>query len=308
MTPEEIKPFLQSMVDSVRAPFTPILHHPGEAGLKYEDVFFPAEDGVPLEGWYIPCENSNKIIIVNHPMRFNRSGYPSHLEPWSDFCGGAACGNDFEVNFIPDLKILHDVGYNVLAYDLRNYGLSGAAQGGMCTSGICESRDVVGSLQYVRSREETRHMTIGLFSRCLGANSTFFAMDRRPEVFKDVRCVVAPQPLSTDALMLKTLVSSGLDLGYMKTLDTMMKQSTSFSLSERAIIPKMQHVRTPTLIYQVRDDVLTTPDDVQAIYDAIPIGQKKLLWVEGTTSRWKGYTYFQEQPEQLLEWFARFMG
>jgi uncharacterized protein len=32
-----------------------------------------------------------------------------------------------------------------LAYDLRNHGLSGAANGGITTSGIFEARDVAGS-------------------------------------------------------------------------------------------------------------------------------------------------------------------
>jgi pimeloyl-ACP methyl ester carboxylesterase len=40
-------------------------------------------------------------------------------------------GNGFEVNLVPDYKILHDAGYNVLAYDLRNHGLSSAANGGV---------------------------------------------------------------------------------------------------------------------------------------------------------------------------------
>jgi hypothetical protein len=33
---------------------TPILRWPDEHGLAYEDVFFPAQDGVTLEGWFIP--------------------------------------------------------------------------------------------------------------------------------------------------------------------------------------------------------------------------------------------------------------
>jgi hypothetical protein len=32
----------------------PVLHSPSEHGLGYEDVAFPARDGVPLEGWFIP--------------------------------------------------------------------------------------------------------------------------------------------------------------------------------------------------------------------------------------------------------------
>lgn len=308
MTPDQIEAVLQDIADGLLPKQrTPLLHRPSEAGLEYDDVFFPAEDGVTLEAWYIPCKDSDKIIIVNHPLRFNRSGYPSHLKPWDDFCGGAACGNDFEINFIPDLKILHDAGYNVLAYDMRNFGHSGAAHGGICTGGRLESRDVVGSLDYVRSREDTKHMKIGLFSRCLGANSTFWAMRRRPEVFKDVRCVVAPQPLSVDAMISKTLKSLEIDAKYMEDVDEKIKQVISFGIDEIAILPRMQHVRIPTFIYQVHDDVLTTPDDVQSIYDAIPVEEKKLVWVKDTISRWKGYTYFQEHPEEMLEWFAKYM-
>ena len=81
-------------------------------------------------------------------MGFSRAGIPAHLEPWRSIW--SASGNAFEVNFVPDYKILHDAGYNVLAYDLRNSGLSGAANGGIASSGIFESRDVLGSLRYVR--------------------------------------------------------------------------------------------------------------------------------------------------------------
>ena len=98
------------------------------------------------------------------------------------------------MNFIPDYKILHDAGYNVLAYDLRNFGLSGAANGGIASSGIFESRDVLGSLRYVRDRRDTRDMTIGLFSRCLGCSSTFCAMTKDRHAFDGVRCLVGPQP------------------------------------------------------------------------------------------------------------------
>ena len=103
-------------------------------------------------------------------MGFSRSGMPAHLEPWHS--EWAASGNGFGVNFIPDYKILHDAGYHVLAYDLRNHGLSGAANGGITTSGIFEARDVAGSLSYARSRPDTREAAVGLFSRCMGASSS----------------------------------------------------------------------------------------------------------------------------------------
>ena len=117
---------------------SPVLHSPSEQNLDYENVTFPSRDGVPLEAWFIPATGSNKLIIANHPMGFSRSGMPTQFEPWHS--QWASSGNGFEVNFIPDYKILHDAGYNVLTYDLRNLGLSGAANGG--TRPVASSRRV----------------------------------------------------------------------------------------------------------------------------------------------------------------------
>jgi uncharacterized protein len=68
-----------------------------------------------------------------------------------------------------------------------------------------------------------------------------------------------------------------------------------------------QNVRVPTLLYQVRGDTLTHPSDVQAMYDNIPITDKKLQWIDGTTARWDGYLEFQRRPQPMLDFFARHM-
>ncbi len=70
-----------------------------------------------------PAKGSSRLLVLNHPMGFSRSGQPTHLEPWRSEWGTIAGGvNAVEVNFVPDLKILHDAGYNLLTYDLRNHG------------------------------------------------------------------------------------------------------------------------------------------------------------------------------------------
>lgn len=48
---------------------------------------------------------------------------------------------------------------------------------------------------------------------------------------------------------------------------------------------------------------MTRPEDVQSIYDAIPIEEKKFVWIEGTTRRFDGYNYFGEHPEVAIGWF-----
>ena len=68
-----------------------------------------------------------------------------------------------------------------------------------------------------------------------------------------------------------------------------------------------KYVRIPTLLYQVKDDALTRPDDIQGMFDNIPIPDKELIWIEGTSSRWDGYLYFQRKPERMIAWFNQYM-
>jgi uncharacterized protein len=282
----------------------PVLHSPSEHGLEYEDVTFPARDGVPLEGWFIPAPGSGKLIIANHPMGFSRSGMPTQYEPWH--ADWAASGNGFEVDLVPDYKILHDAGYNVLAYDLRNHGLSSAANGGVSTHGITEWRDVAGSLAYARTRPGTGDMTIGLFSRCMGAVATFAAMTRSPAAFDGVRCLVSPQPVTPRIIVERRLAVLGLG-DRLDDFNTLIRLRTSVGLEQRVPQEWARNVRVPTFLYQVRGDILTHPSDVQAMFDNIPVAEKKLQWIEGTTARWDGYLEFQRRPQPMLDWFAQYM-
>jgi uncharacterized protein len=299
---QELEAIAASYGSSIRSP---ILHSPAEQDLAYEDVTFPSQDGVPLEGWLIPAPGSSKIIIANHPRFFSRSGMPSHLEPWKSI--GASTGNDFEVNFVPDFKILHDAGYNVLTYDLRNFGHSGAANGGIVSSGLFEARDVIGSLNYVRGREDLRGMTIGLFSRCLGCNATLFAIAQHPDAFDEVRCMVGCQPLPNRPYLERRLESAGIPSDRLDDLNELIRRQTSFDVADTSPARAAKSVTIPTLLYQVRDDVITKPSGVQEIYDSLPIEEKELFWIEGTTRRWDGYLHFQRDPGRMLAWFDRYM-
>jgi hypothetical protein len=60
---------------------TPVLLWPDQYGMEYEEIFFPALDGVTIEGWFIPA-NSDRLLIMNHPMPCNRYGYPGHMDPY----------------------------------------------------------------------------------------------------------------------------------------------------------------------------------------------------------------------------------
>ncbi|MDF0529359.1 alpha/beta fold hydrolase [Tsukamurella sp. 8F] len=287
---------------------SPVLRSPADHGLTFESVIFPSQDGIELKGWFVPADNARAVVVVNHPRYFSRSGLPAHQEPWrSSF---AVTGNDFEVDLVPDIAILHRAGYHVLAYDLRNFGSSATADDAVTSGGILESRDVIGSLRYIRSRPDCRGADIVLFSRCLGANASLFAIQRAPAEFADVRGLVACQPLSPHMVLERALEREDLPLDLMHAIDERTHARTGFRLAEMSPIPAASSCSIPTFVYQVREDRMTRQSDVQAVFEALPDagGDNELYWIEDTSRRWDGYLYFQRDPSHILEWIRRHVG
>ena len=119
--------------------------------------------------------------------------------------------------------------------------------------------------------------------------------------------MVSPQPLSSGVALARALERFGIAADHLSDLEERIRLITSFKLEEFSPVPWAKNVMVPTFLYQVHDDVYTRPSDVQAMYDNIPIAEKELFWIEGTTRRWDGYTYFQKDPNRMLEWFDRYM-
>lgn len=281
---------------------TPVLKRPDDYGMAYEEVFFPSLDGVRLEGWFIPAD-SDKLLIINHPMTCNRYGYPGHLPPWNVMFGG------FEVNFLPELKHLHDAGYNILTYDLRNHGQSANGNGGISGLGLLECRDVVGSIRYAKSREDLASMTTGLYSRCMGGNSTIIAMSKWPEEFEHIKAVVLIMVVSG-----RTFIEKGAELikadpeKSAKQLDERLRELTGMRLDEETPRPYAKDVKIPTLMAQLRREFLIHAEkDGQEIFDALGTTEKELLWIEESNQRFYAYNHFGQHPEKLVGWFDRYM-
>lgn len=276
---------------------TPILRRPSDYGMAYEDVFFPAMDGVMLDGWFIPVEGSNKLVIVNHFIGANRYGYPGHLEPWTGQGG-------FEVNFVEAYKALHDAGYNVLAYDLRGHGHSADGAGNITGVGAIEWRDVIGSIRF--AREKMPGSRIALHSQCMGCNSTFIAMEKHPEEFEDIACMIALQPLSAAPFIERALIDNGVE-NAVERFNARYSYYSSFRHTDSNAIARAEKVTCPTMVVQVKDDMTTKPSDAQGIHDKLPNPDKKLLWIENTPVRYDGYRYFSQNPAEMVAWYDAHM-
>ena len=275
---------------------TPVLRNPEEYGMAYEDVEFTTQDGVTIKGWFIPA-NSDKLIISNHFSPGNVYGFAGHLEGL-DFAGG------FEVNFLPRYKALHDAGYNVLAYSLRNHGESGEAESGVSGVGYFEWQEVLAAFEYARSRPETANNDISLYSMCMGANATLNAIEKAPEAFKDVKSMIIVAPLKGRTNIERNLEQMQIpEEEGIAAFEGIYNSISGLHIADHNIIPKAANINTPVYFFQVRDDTNSRWTDVQEMHDLVPVEDKKIEYLEGTPWRFAGYNYFSEHPESMVEWF-----
>ncbi|MEO1418378.1 MAG: alpha/beta hydrolase [Bacteroidota bacterium] len=281
-------------------PRTPILRTPSDYGMAFEEVSFTTEDGVGVKGWFIPAD-SNKVIISNHFSPANRYGFAGHLEGLG-FAGG------FEVNFLPRYKALHEAGYSVLAYDLRSHGESGDGKDNISGVGYYEWQEVLASIAYIKQREDTANSDISLMSMCMGANATINAMEKKPEVFEDIKSLIAIAPLKGQTTIERQSEQMGIAPdAALEAFEPIYSDITGLTVADHNIIPKFKHVHLPTFFFQVRDDSNSRWSDVQEMYELTPVEDKKILYMEGTPLRFKGYNYFSDHPEEMIEWFDAHM-
>ena len=107
---------------------------PADYGLSYENVAIPSRDGLTLRGWFIPAESPRGTIV---------------------FCHGHAGSMDPDVEYAP---AFHDGGYNVLMFDFRGHGRS---EGQRVSMGYHERLDLLGAVDYLRSRGIDRVGVLG---------------------------------------------------------------------------------------------------------------------------------------------------
>jgi uncharacterized protein len=133
---------------------------PANYGLAAEAAEFRSGDGVMLRGWYIPCENSTKTIIV---------------------CSGANGSLDADVHVAP---WLHEAGFNVLLFNWRAHGQS---EGEVVTLGFNERYDLIAAAEFAKSKSGER---IGVLGFSMGGTVAIATA----AVYDDINAVVADSP------------------------------------------------------------------------------------------------------------------
>ena len=121
------------------------------SGLPLEDVWFQAEDGTKLFGWYVQSSASSPVLL---------------------WCHGNA-GNI--IHRLENLAELYRIGLSVFIFDYRGYGRS---EGKPSEEGFYQ--DALAAYSYLVNTRGVRPERLGLFGRSLGAAVAGEIASRKP--------------------------------------------------------------------------------------------------------------------------------
>jgi pimeloyl-ACP methyl ester carboxylesterase len=281
----------------------PVPKNPGDYGLKYENIEFKADDGVKIKGWLIPGE-LNKVIVMTHVAGLTKYGSTMHYKNLTKL-------SKKEIEFLKIAQHLHQAGYWVLMFDFRNHGESGSdPNNGMAGIGLKEYQDVTAALKYISGRDEIKNANAGFVSFCMGANSTIIAISKNPESFANVKCLFLVQPISMEVFIRKyisifvTPTGARLLMPAVKKFVVLMGALPLEKMSPRDYA---KDIKVPAMYVQARNDLWTELSDIQSFYANTPDNPKEFVWIENTKHRYETYSYFQNQPDIMLDWLKRWM-
>lgn len=123
------------------SPVREILYTPADLDLDFEEVFFKTKDGLHLNGWYVPAENSEFTVL---------------------FCHGNG-GNIYHC--LDTLNIFYNLGLNCFIFDYRGYGKS---QGKTTEEGTY--LDVRAAYNWLTKTKKVPADNIIVFGRSLGGS------------------------------------------------------------------------------------------------------------------------------------------
>jgi uncharacterized protein len=218
---------------------------PLDIGLSFTPLSFSVRDEfskktLQIAAWWIPQDNSDKSVILLH-------GYA-----------------DAKVGAIAWAPIFHELGYNILALDLRAHGESG---GEISSGGYWERHDVDQILNDLRARysDQSRHLI--LFGASLGAAVAIALAAERT----DIDAVIMESPFTdfrhAAAAHFHLL---GIELPFLhRTAITLSQKIAHADFSSIRPLDLIAKSHTPIMIIQGADDPLATPQDQQQLERAI---------------------------------------
>ncbi len=249
-----------------------------------DPVFFEAEDGVRIRGFYVPpvgaTRPSTAWIVVHGLFR-----------------------NGYEVE--PVGRMLHELGAPVLLVELRNHGGSGRSP---ATFGLAESRDVVAAARWLH--EEHGFERVALFGVSLGSASVALAT---PRLADRLAGIVLDAPIDDLERVANLTIEgrfglpwplAGLILGALEWWSDFEMEAVSPMRELAYLEPSV-----PVLLIGGSEDFRVRPDDVRALFAGLPTrSTRKSMWICDGARHGKVWLTEPGEYARRLEGFLELLG
>lgn len=232
---------------------------PGDLAMPFEDVRWRVRDSagggeISIAGWWIPHPaGSRRTCVIVH-------GYA-----------------DAKVGGIAWAPTWRDLGFNVLAIDLRAHGESG---GTYTTAGYLEREDLSQVIDQLRAARPNQAEQVVLFGISLGA-AVVAAVGAMRE---DLAAVVMESPYGH---FVRAAARHGRAMGmplvrFQPMIARLAGWMTGADYDQVAPVNLIGQVRCPLMLIHSADDPLIDPADVQALRDAVaqrdPARRPSIYW------------------------------
>lgn len=206
--------------------------YPSDLGMDYEDLYLETPDGETINAWYIPYDDNASTVLYCHGNKGNIGGY------------------------LPHLRILHNCGLNVLAFDYRGYGESTGhpTEDGTYIDARC-------AWDYLTTDHDTDPATVIVYGRSMGGPIAAWLASR-----------VSPGALVLDSTF-TTYEDEARDLTFVLPVG-------SLSTMEYPTIEYLKHTDCPVLVVHSKDDMKLRYHHGKELYEAAP-GEKMFLKISG---------------------------
>lgn len=269
---------------------------PKDIGLDFETVDFPARDGLRLSGWFVPAGATlAPAIILVHGWPWNRLG--DQANDWL-----AELSGNKPVDLLRLAHAIHQAGYGVLMFDLRNHGQSAAS--GPVSFGIEERQDLLGALDYLSGRDDVIRDKMGVIGFSMGANTILYALPHT----QALQAAIAVQPTSVGLFAGRYARDLLGPLGrpVLMIADFLYRRSGGPGLSAaEPILVAAAAGKTPLLYIQGKGDRWGSVNNVAQMVSVTPVTAAPLFI--DTTHRYDGYRYLVENPQVALQFLSRYL-
>ena len=226
----------------VYAPTSFVKKTPRDTGMPFDSIALASDDGVTIQGWFIPAQSPEQPPATNAAPR-----------TLLFFHGRAGNMSDS----LEKIHLFHDMGLDVFAIDYHGYGASGGAPTESALTG-----DAMAAYFYLVDKRNVKIERLYIFGEDLGA-----------AVAIDLASRVAPAGLITEGANASVLEKIEDDWPLIPWQYLLLNQFDS--------IKKISDVRVPVLMIHSSDDELVPFNDSRRLY-ALAHEPKELVEIHGS--------------------------